>query len=177
MISKNPATPLTTIMNMIKSAAICILVNFLKFMSYSPFKLFITSLATSIVVALPPKSPVKVLASFNNFNIASSNLSAASFSPRYLSIIIADSIMAIGFALFWPAMSGAEPCTGSNNAASKPMFADGISPSPPTRPAPSSESMSPKRLVVTIILFQTVVLKMIIRVGEFSLVDAPKIHI
>ena len=61
------------------------------------------------VVAVPPKSPVKVLASFSTFKTAFSNLSAASFSPMYLSIMIAESIMAIGFAFPSPAISGAEP--------------------------------------------------------------------
>ena len=60
-----------------------------------------------------------------------------------------DNIMAIGFEMFFPAISGAEPCTGSNNPCSSPMFPDGASPSPPTSPAEASESMSPKRLLVT----------------------------
>ena len=50
-----------------------------------------------------------------------------------------------------PAMSGAEPCTASKMAASTPMFAPGAIPSPPTSPAISSERMSPKRFVVTIV--------------------------
>ena len=44
--------------------------------------------------------------------------------------------MAIGFALFCPAMSGAEPCTGSNNPLSVPIFADGIKPKLPSNPPP-----------------------------------------
>ena len=39
---------------------------------------------------------------------------AASASPRKSSIIAADRMAAIGLALPVPAMSGAEPCTGSN---------------------------------------------------------------
>ena len=62
----------------------------------------------------------------------------------------AESIIAIGFAFCWPAISGAEPWTGSNKAPSDPIFADGIKPSPPTRPAPSSDKISPNKLVVTI---------------------------
>ena len=57
--------------------------------------------------------------------------------------------MAIGLAIPFPAISGADPWTGSNNAPSLPIFADGINPSPPTRPAPSSDNMSPNRFVVT----------------------------
>ena len=101
------------------------------------------------MVALPPKSPVKTLPSFNKVKIALSNLSADSFSPKYLSIITADNIIAIGFAIPLPAISGADPCTGSNKAPSFPIFAEGINPSPPTRPAPSSDKISPNKLVVT----------------------------
>ncbi len=61
----------------------------------------------------------------------------------------AASINATGLALPWPAMSGAEPCTASKIAASRPMLAPGAMPSPPTRPATRSERMSPNRLVVT----------------------------
>ena len=60
------------------------------------------------------------------------------------------SICAAGFAIPFPAMSGALPCTGSKIAAAGPMFAPGVTPSPPTRPEISSLRMSPNRLVVTI---------------------------
>src|SRR6266550_2343794 len=73
----------------------------------------------------------------------------ASSSPRWSSIIAAASICAEGFAIPFPAMSGAEPCTGSKMAAWVPMLAPGASPRPPTNPAASSERMSPNRLVVT----------------------------
>ena len=59
-------------------------------------------------------------------------------------------IILIGLLILWPAMSGAEPCTGSNNPLCSPIFPEGAIPNPPTNPAPSSDSMSPKRLVVTI---------------------------
>ncbi|MNX76593.1 hypothetical protein D3C86_1081060 [compost metagenome] len=54
-----------------------------------------------------------------------------------------------GFAMFLPAMSGAEPWTASKMAASAPMLEPGAKPNPPTRPAHKSERMSPNRLVVT----------------------------
>ena len=47
---------------------------------------------------------------------------------------IPESIIAIGFTLFWPAYFGAEPCVGSKTAASVPMLPPGASPSPPIRP-------------------------------------------
>ena len=56
---------------------------------------------------------------------------------------IADMSSAVGFATFWPAMSGADPCTASKTAASAPMLAPGTTPSPPTRPAARSDTMSP----------------------------------
>ena len=59
--------------------------------------------------------------------MALSSLSAASLSPKYLSIITAERIIAIGFAIPFPAISGAEPCTGSNNAPLFPILAEGIS--------------------------------------------------
>ena len=51
-----------------------------------------------------------------------------------------------------PAMSGAEPCTGSNsdgNVRSGLMFADGAMPIVPHTAGPRSERMSPKRLEPT----------------------------
>ena len=54
------------------------------------------------------------------------------------SSIAPDRIIATGSAMPWPAMSGALPCTASNTAYSQPMFAPGISPSPPTSPAQRS---------------------------------------
>ncbi len=52
--------------------------------------------------------------------IAASMRSAASRSPRWRSISTPESIIAVGLALFWPAYLGAEPCVGSNSAASRP---------------------------------------------------------
>src|SRR4029453_8510602 len=40
---------------------------------------------------------------------------AASPSPRKAGIMAAERTEAVGLALAWPGMSGAEPCTGSNN--------------------------------------------------------------
>jgi hypothetical protein len=66
------------------------------------------------------------------------------------SIIAALKTSAVGFALFLPAMSGAEPWTASKIATSLPMFADGANPRPPVSPEVRSLRMSPFMLVVTI---------------------------
>ena len=65
--------------------------------------------------------------------------------------------MAMGFAAPVPAMSGAEPCTGSYSDFRRPVFAsgapseaDGSMPSEPVSIAATSESTSPNRLSVTI---------------------------
>ena len=57
----------------------------------------------------------------------------------------ADIRNAAGSAMPRPAMSGADPCTGSNTAWPSPMFAADGTPSPPIRPAPRSDRMSPSR--------------------------------
>ena len=79
-------------------------------------KNFIISSLKSVVEAFPPKSGVKILPSDNTVLNAESIFDAASFSPMYLSISIAESNNAVGLALFCPFISGAEPCTGSNTA-------------------------------------------------------------
>src|SRR6056300_662793 len=65
-------------------------------------------------------------------------------------------MQAIGFALPWPAISGADPCTGSYNALGRPFAigapkdADGNMPNDPVSIAAKSDSKSPNRLSVTI---------------------------
>ena len=72
--------------------------------------------------------------------------------PRWSSSIATDSTVAVGSALPWPAMSGAEPWTGSNMlglvrlTSRLPLAAR---PMPPAIAAPMSVMMSPKRLSVT----------------------------
>ena len=56
-----------------------------------------------------------------------------------------ERIIAVGFTLFRPLYFGAEPCVASKTAAFAPMFAPGATPSPPTRPAVRSLTMSPYR--------------------------------
>ena len=78
--------------------------------------------------------------------------SAADASPRNSSISAADRIAAVGLALFWPAMSGADPCTGSNidgPVRAGLRLADEASPIPPDTAPPRSVRMSPNRLSVT----------------------------
>ena len=58
----------------------------------------------------------------------------------------------MGLAMPLPAMSGAEPCTGSNsdgNRRSGLMLADGAMPMVPQTAGPRSDRMSPKRLEPT----------------------------
>src|SRR6266849_2577368 len=80
--------------------------------------------------------------------MASSTARAASFSLRCSNIMAPDQICATGLAMPFPAMSGAEPWTGSNiegNSRSGFILAEGASPIDPTTAAPRSERMSPKR--------------------------------
>ena len=61
---------------------------------------------------------------FNALVTAASMVAAASSRLKlYLSIMAADSMVAIGLAAFLPAMSGAEPCTGSNRPTGPPTDA------------------------------------------------------
>src|SRR3981081_3140675 len=61
------------------------------------------------VVAFPPISGVRILASARVSAIAFSTASAAAGTPRCLSIIAPDQIGPMGFAIPFPAISGAEP--------------------------------------------------------------------
>src|SRR5579863_6924562 len=77
---------------------------------------------------------------------------ASSVNPKlYSSIAATDPIAPSGFALFCPAMSGADPCTGSYNpvhapdALRSPSDADGSIPIDPASTAPSSLKMSPNK--------------------------------
>ena len=57
----------------------------------------------------------------------------------------AERSIAAGFAIPFPAMSGAEPCTGSKMPGPpSPRLAEPASPSPPVSAAATSERMSPK---------------------------------
>ena len=85
-------------------------------------------------------------------SIASSTAAAASSSPRCSSICAPDQIAPIGFAMPWPAMSGADPCTGSNiegNSRSGFRFPEGAMPIEPATAAARSLRMSPNRLEAT----------------------------
>src|SRR5439155_878437 len=91
------------------------------------------ALPTSAVVALPPMSRVRG-PSASTRSIARMIASPASLRPRCSSIIAPDQICPIGFAMFLPAMSGAEPCTGSNtegNLRSGLMLPEGAMPMVP----------------------------------------------
>src|SRR6266545_3727801 len=65
---------------------------------------------------------------------------------------VADQIMPIGLAMPCPAISGAEPCTGSNTEGKLPsglILPDGAMPIVPVQAGPRSERMSPNRLDAT----------------------------
>ncbi len=112
----------------------------------------ITRSVNSVVETGFPKplmSPVR--APLSSVTSTACSMSPAAFpSPRCRSIIAALRMMAVGLAMFFPAMSGAEPCTASKIATSLPMFADGAKPRPPVRPDVRSLRMSPFMLLVTI---------------------------
>ena len=74
---------------------------------------------------------------------------AACVRPRCTSIITADSSRPDGLARSRPAMSGAEPCTASNMAQSRPMLDEGAMPIEPATSAATSDRMSPYRLGAT----------------------------
>src|SRR5262249_23592665 len=79
--------------------------------------------------------------------------SAAPVSPRKSHIIAAEITAARGSARPVPAMSGAEPCTGSNKLGpvrAGLRLADAARPMPPEIAPPRSVRMSPNRLSVTI---------------------------
>src|SRR5580692_10222426 len=60
-------------------------------------------------------------------------------SPKvYSSIAAADPIAPSGLALFWPAISGADPCTGSYNPLDSPSEAEGSIPMDPASTAASA---------------------------------------
>src|SRR5215469_10904251 len=111
-----------------------------------------TASPKSEVAALPPMSGVRTSDVASTAAIALSIASAASPSPRWRSIIAPDQIWATGLATCLPAMSGADPCTGSNMegySRSGLRFPEGARPIDPTTPAPRSDKMSPNRLEAT----------------------------
>src|ERR1700737_29190 len=102
----------------------------------------------SLVPALPPRSGVRVPPSASTSAIARSTAAAAALSPKCSSIIAPDQIWPIGLAMPRPAMSGAEPCTGSTiegYSRSGLMLPEGAMPIEPTTAGPRSDRMSPKR--------------------------------
>ena len=69
---------------------------------------------TVAVVAPPPRSGVRGLGRSKSCRTAFRIRSAARGWFKWSSIIATDRIAAKGLAIPFPAMSGAEPCTGSN---------------------------------------------------------------
>ncbi len=72
-----------------------------------------TACVNSVVLALPPKSPVSHFPSRITLNTAFSIEVACWCNFMLFNIIVEERIKAVGLALFWPAMSGAVPCTAS----------------------------------------------------------------
>src|ERR1700676_1138888 len=106
----------------------------------------------SLVVALPPMSGVRALELASASAIAFSTASAASGIPKCRSIMAPDQICPMGLAIPFPAMSGAEPWTGSNmdgNSLSGLRFPEGAMPIDPTTAGPRSDRISPKRFEPT----------------------------
>src|SRR5437762_7862110 len=88
----------------------------------------------SSVPAEPPRSRVTVLPSRITFSSAARTRTARSPWPRCSRSMHPASINAPGFAIPFPAMSGAVPWTASKMAPWRPMLPPGASPSPPTSP-------------------------------------------
>src|SRR5712692_4522091 len=110
-----------------------------------------TALPSSWVLAVPPMSRVRG-PSTSTVSMARTIASAACLFPRWSSIMAPDQICPIGLAMLRPAMSGAEPCTGSNiegYSRSGFRFADGALPMVTVTAGPRSERMSPKRFEPT----------------------------
>src|SRR5699024_1604229 len=88
-----------------------------------------------------------------SFSTAARTAAAGSRWPRWSSSSATESTVAVGSARSFPAMSGAEPCTGSNIEGKAPvglMLPLAARPMPPPTAAARSVTMSPKRLSVTI---------------------------
>ena len=110
-----------------------------------------TAAVNSSVPAVPPRSRVRT-PSPSAASKAEISVRPASASPRCSSIMAAAHIWPTGFATPWPAMSGADPCTGSNidgwsrGGLRLPL---GATPIDPATAAARSERMSPNRLEAT----------------------------
>ena len=101
---------------------------------------------------MPPRSRVRSVRSPSVRSMAPTMASAACLSPRCSSIIAPDQIMPIGLAIPCPAISGAEPCTGSNTLGKSPsglILPEGAMPMVPVQAGPRSLRMSPNRLEPT----------------------------
>src|ERR1700738_839818 len=120
--------------------------------SYFPLTCLAIASPRSRVLDFPPTSGVRTLEFANVVEMAASMASAPSSAPRCRSIMAPDQICPMGLAIPFPAMSGADPWTGSNmegNSFSGLRFADGAMPIDTTTAGPRSERMSPNRFEPT----------------------------
>mmetsp|Transcript_36612 Transcript_36612/g.84976 ORF Transcript_36612/g.84976 Transcript_36612/m.84976 type:complete len:483 (-) Transcript_36612:1085-2533(-) len=103
--------------------------------------------------ALPPRSGVLGAAgSASTASMAAMTASCAAWWPRKSSIIAPAQIWPMGLAMPLPAMSGAEPCTGSNRLGHSRVgfrLAEGATAMVPVQAGPRSDRMSPNRLLAT----------------------------
>ena len=108
------------------------------------------------MLALPPKSFVLYCFLLSTCSIAFSIFLDASLKPKWSNIMAADHICPIGLAIPFPAISGAEPCTGSNNEGnflSGLIFPDGAIPIVPVHAGPRSDKISPKIYIASNSIF------------------------
>ena len=111
-----------------------------------------TALAHFTVSLFPCRSFVLFSLFTKVFSIEFSMLFDASCSPKKSNIIAPDQIWPIGFAIPLPAISGADPWTGSNNDGnflSGFMFPDGAIPIVPVHAGPKSDKISPNKFEAT----------------------------